>query len=799
MTLQQRLHTARTYFDGGMGTLLQKAGLSAGTLPENWNLSHPQVLEEIHLAYMNAGANVITSNTFGANTLKFDNLDAIIPAAYANLSRAKARFSGDKDSIYFAFDVGPLGKMLRPLGDFPFEDAVAVFAESIRIAAQCGFDLILIETMSDLYETKAAVLAAKETCDLPIIVTNAYDESGHLLTGADVSAVVATLEGLGVTALGANCSLGPRQMKGIAAQYVQCASLPVVINPNAGLPKIADGVTTFDVDQEEFSDIMCEIAALGVHALGGCCGTTPDFIRQTVEKTRDLPFTPPIEKYDTVVASYTHAVSLAGMPKIIGERINPTGKPKLKDALRRHDLSYLVREGIAQQDAGAHILDVNVGLGEIDETAVLKETVEELQSVLDLPLQIDTVRPAALEAALRVYNGKPLINSVNAKEESLQTVLPLCKKYGGVLIALTIGEDGIPDTAAGRTALAQKIIDRAAQVGIGKKDIVVDPLCMAVSSDDNAAKVTLDSIRMIRETLGVRTCLGVSNVSFALPERADINAVFLSMAIQSGLNCAIMNPCAADMMCAYRVAAMVHGFDPHCESYISFALSHPHAASAAAPVVAGAGDEQTDLPPLMYAIVKGLQQQAADEAKRLLLTEDPLALIDEQIIPALNNVGESFEKNKIFLPQLLMSAEAASAAFEMVSEKLPQTDGKKEQIILATVEGDIHDIGKNIVKVLLQSYGYDVIDLGKDVKPETVVKAARETGATLVGLSALMTTTLDAMAKTVALLKKELPHVRTMVGGAVLTQEYADLIGASGYAKDAMGSVKLAKRFFPEG
>ena len=799
MTIQQRLHTARTYFDGGMGTLLQKAGLPAGTLPETWNLSNPKVLEEIHLSYMNAGANVITSNTFGANALKFDNLDAIIRAAYNNLARAKARFAGDKGSIYLAFDVGPLGKMLRPLGDFPFEDAVAVFAESIRIAASCGFDLILIETMSDLYETKAAVLAAKENCDLPVIVTNAYDESGHLLTGSDVPAVVATLEGLGVTALGANCSLGPRQMKGIAAQYVQCASLPVVLNPNAGLPKVEDGVTTFDVDADAFSDIMREIASLGVHALGGCCGTTPDFIRRTVEKTRDLPFSPPIEKHDTVVSSYTHTVSLSGMPKIIGERINPTGKPKLKDALRRHDLSYLVREGIAQQDAGAYILDVNVGLGEIDETAVLKETVEELQSVLDLPLQIDTVRPAALEAALRVYNGKPLINSVNAKEESLQTVLPLAKKYGGVLIALTIGEDGIPDTAAGRTALAKKIIDRAAQYGIGKKDIVVDPLCMAVSSGDNAAKVTLDSIRMIHETLGVRTCLGVSNVSFALPERQDINAVFLSMAIQNGLSAAIMNPCAVDMMRAYRVATMMHGFDPHCESYIAFALSHPHAAVAAAPAATKPGGEQTDLPPLMYAIVKGLQQQAAAEAKRLLLSEDPIDLIDKQIIPALNNVGESFEKNKIFLPQLLMSAEAASAAFNEVSEKLPQSDGKKEQIILATVEGDIHDIGKNIVKVLLQSYGYDVIDLGKDVKPEAVVDAARKTGATLVGLSALMTTTLDAMAKTVALLKQELPHVRTMVGGAVLTQEYADLIGASGYAKDAMGSVKLAKRFFPEG
>ena len=798
MNIAERLRTRRTYFDGGMGTLLQKQGLLPGELPETWNLSHPHVLEEIHLAYMEAGANVITSNTFGANRLKFDRLDAMIRAAYDNMKRAKARFSGDPDGVYLAFDVGPLGKLLRPMGDFPFEEAVAVFAESIRIAAACGFDLILIETMSDLYETKAAVLAAKENCDLPIVVTNAYDETGHLLTGADVPAVVATLEGLGVTALGANCSLGPRQMKEIAARYVQYASLPVVINPNAGLPQVKDGVTTFDVDADEFSDLMREMALFGVSALGGCCGTTPDYIRKAVEKTRDLPFVLPEQKRDTVVASYTHAVSLSGVPKLIGERINPTGKPKLQAALKAQDLGYLVREGIAQQDAGAHILDVNVGLGGVDEASLLPAAVEELQSVIDLPLQIDTVRPAALERALRVYNGKPLINSVNAKEESLETVLPLAKQYGGVLIALTIGEDGIPDTAAGRCALAKKIIDRAAAYGIDKKDIVVDPLCMAVSSDDNAARVTLDSIRLIRDTLGVHTCLGVSNVSFALPERQDINAAFLAMALQNGLSCAIMNPCSADMMRAYRCYAMLQGFDPHCEGYIAFAQAHPHKATEAPAAVMPQSDDGDKLPPLTYAIVKGLRDQAATQAKAALATTAPLDLINDRIIPALNLVGERFQSGRLFLPQLLMSAEAASAAFDVVSEKLPKTDGKKEKIILATVEGDVHDIGKNIVKVLLQSYGYAVIDLGKDVPPQRVLDAVRETGATLVGLSALMTTTLDAMAKTTALLKASLPDVRVMVGGAGLTQEYADLIGADGYAKDAMGSVALARRFFPE-
>jgi 5-methyltetrahydrofolate--homocysteine methyltransferase len=796
MTITERLRICRTYFDGGMGTLLQKEGLRAGELPETWNLTHPSVLEEIHLAYMEAGANVITSNTFGANRLKLNNLDLVIRAAYDNMARAKARFGGNSDDVYLAFDMGPLGKLLRPLGDFAFEDAVDVFAESVRVAAACGFDLILIETMSDLYETKAAVLAAKENCDLPVIVTNAYDESGHLLTGADVPAAVAVLEGLGVAALGANCSLGPQQMKDIAAQYVQCASLPVVINPNAGLPQVKDGKTVFDVDADGFAACMRDIAKTGVCGLGGCCGTTPDYIRKTVAATRGLPFVPPEEKHDTVVASYTHAVSLCGVPKLIGERINPTGKKKLQAALRAHDLGYLVREAIAQQEAGAQILDVNVGLGGLDEAALLPETVEELQSVVDLPLQIDTVRPAALERALRVYNGKPLINSVNAKEESLATVLPLARKYGGVLIALTIGEDGIPATAEGRCALAKKIVDRAAACGIDKKDIVVDPLCMAVSADDNAARVTLEAIRLIRETLGVGTCLGVSNVSFALPERQDINAAFLAMALQSGLSCAIMNPCSDEMMRAYRCFCMLQGFDPHCESYISFAQTHPRTAAVSAAAPTQPADDGNALPPLMYAVAKGLQKQAAQTAKTLLQTEEPLSLINEQIVPALNLVGERFRQGSLFLPQLLMSAEAAAAAFDTVSAKLPQADGKKGTILLATVQGDVHDIGKNIVKVLLQSYGYAVLDLGKDVPPQRVLEAAKETGTKLVGLSALMTTTLDAMAETVKLLKKELPGVFVMVGGAVLTQEYADLIGADGYSKDAMGAVALADRFF---
>ena len=795
MNLLERISTRRTYFDGGMGTLLQKAGLSGGELPETWNLTHPDVLEEIHLAYMQAGANVITSNTFGANRLKFQNLDELIPAAFAAMQNAKARFDG-KDDVFLAFDMGPLGKMLEPLGDLAFEDAVSVFADSVRIAARCGFDLILIETMSDLYETKAAVLAAKENSSLPVFVTNAYDETGHLLTGASVPAVVATLEGLGVDALGANCSLGPHKMVDIARQYAAAASKPVIINPNAGVPRVEDGKTVFDVGAEEFSDVMREIAALGVQALGGCCGTTPDFIRLVKEKTRDLPLNPPQKREATVIASYTHAVEIGRSPVVIGERINPTGKPKLKDALRRGDLGYLVRDGIAQQDAGADVLDVNVGLGEIDETATLVAAVQELQSVLDLPLQIDTVRPAALEKALRIYNGKPLINSVNAKRSSMETVFPLMQKYGGAVIALTLGEDGIPATAEGRCALAKTIVDTAASFGIDKKDIIVDPLCMAVSSDDNAGRVTLDSIRLIKENLGVKTCLGVSNISFALPDRAGINGVFLAMALQNGLDCAILNPCSAEMMRTLRTFVMLRGQDPHCADYIAFSEAHPRLAAAPSEAPAAKKDAADSLAPLMYAIVKGLAAQAEGEAKTLLETLPAMEIIETQIIPALNLVGERFEKGTLFLPQLLMSAESANAAFSVVASRLPKAEGGSDRVLLATVQGDIHDIGKNIVKVLLQSYGFDVIDLGKDVPPEAVAEAAAKYDVKLVGLSALMTTTLDAMQETVALLKERLPQVQTMVGGAVLTEDYASLIGASFYGKDAMQSVHFAKRVF---
>lgn len=795
MNIKEIIKTERLYFDGGMGTLLQKSGLKAGELPETWNLSHPDVITDIHLSYLKAGTNIITSNTFGANCLKFGNLEEIIPAAVSCARKAVELFDGDREKCFVAFDMGPLGKMLKPLGDMDFEEAVSVFKKSAEIADKSGADLILIETMNDTYETKAAVLAAKENSSLPVFVTNAYDENSRLMTGADPVAVIAMLEGLGVDAIGVNCSLGPHKMRDIVKVYAEYCSLPIIVNPNAGMPKKIEGNTVYDVDAEEFSSVMVEIANDGACILGGCCGTTPEYIEKTVQKTKNLPFEKPKAKMHTLTSSYTHAVEIGNEPVLIGERINPTGKKKFKQALRDNDIGYIISEGIAQQEKGAHVLDVNVGLPEIDETKMMLSAVTELQSVLDLPLQIDTVKPDTMEKALRIYNGKPMINSVNAKEESMNAVLPLAKKYGGVLIALTIDENGIPNTAEGRYLLAKKIVDRAEEIGINKKDIVVDCLAMTVSSDDNSAKITLESIKLIKERLGVKTSLGVSNISFGLPNRDDVNAAFLTMAFTSGLDCAIMNPFSVPMMKSYYCFRALSGMDKGCADYIEFASLLP-AQTASVQSVQMSKEKDDDRPPLINAIIKGLKAQAYDCAQELTKSQDALDIINSFIVPALDTVGERFEKKTMFLPQLLMSAEAAGCAFDAVKEVMRSDVPKKDKIIVATVKGDIHDIGKNIVKVLLQNYGYEVIDLGKDVAPKKVVEAARESGAKMVGLSALMTTTVEAMEETIKLLKKELPEVVTVVGGAVLTQEYADMIGSDKYAKDAMDTVRFAESYF---
>lgn len=791
MNIKELLNKKRLYIDGGMGTLLQKRGLLAGELPENWNISHPDDITDIHLSYLKAGSNIITTNTFGANSIKFSNLKEIIPAAIKNAKRAIELFDGNKDECFIAFDVGPLGRMLEPLGDMPFEKAVEIFSESIRLGAESGADLIIIETMTDSYETKAALLAAKESCELPVFVTNAYDETGKLLTGASPKAMIALLEGMRADAIGINCSLGPHQMKEIAGEYIKYSSLPVIVSPNAGMPKKENGKTVFDVDAEEFSAVMKEIAEMGAAVLGGCCGTTPDYIRATVEKTKNLPFTPTEDKNLTLVSSYTHAVEIGNEPVLIGERINPTGKKRFKAALREGDINYILSEGISQQEKGVHILDVNVGLPEIDEDSMLVSSVKELQSVLDLPLQLDTAKKSSMEKAMRIYNGKPMVNSVNGKKEVMDEILPLVQKYGGVVVALTIDETGIPDTAEGRTEIARKIILECEKYGIDKKDVIVDPLAMAVSANDNSAKITLDSVKMIKETLGVRTSLGVSNVSFGLPSRETLNSYFLSLAFMNGLDCAIMNPFSDSMMGSYHTYMALMGKDKSCTEYIDF-FKDVTLSTEKVKNEKKEGMENED--PLIRSIVKGLKQPAYNVALELSKVLDPLTIINEQIVPALDIVGKCFEEKTMYLPQLLMSAEAASRAFDAVKSVMKDSGLKEtKKIILATVKGDIHDIGKNIVKVLLQNYGFTVIDLGKDVEPQAVLESARNEKADIVGLSALMTTTTEAMAETVKLINEQLPEVKTVVGGAVLTKEFAEQIGASFYAKDAMETVRFAQ------
>ena len=781
MNILEKIKSSITYCDGGAGTLLQSWGLKAGEQPEMWNITNPDKIIKMHRLYLEAGAQIITSCTFGANRLKFDNLEEIINSAIKNAKTACEGYDA-----FVALDIGPTGKMLEPLGDLKFEDAVSIFSQAIKIGADAGADLVLIETMNDSLEAKAAVLAAKESCDLPVFITCVYDESKKLMTGADPAAMIAMLEGLGVDAIGINCSLGPKQMLEIVPEFIKNASVPVIVNPNAGLPRSENGKTVFDVDADEFSDIMCEIVKSGASIIGGCCGTTPEHIAKTVEKTKNLPFTLPEKKNNTVISSYTHAVKIGDVPVIIGERINPTGKKLFKEALRKNDINYILGEGLAQNKKGVSVLDVNVGLPEIDEPEMMVNVIKALQSVIDLPLQIDTVDPVAMERAMRIYNGKPLVNSVSGKEESMSAVFPLIKKYGGVVIAVTLDENGIPETADGRVEIAKKIIARAAEYGIGKNDIIVDPLAMAVSSDGNSSNVTLEAVKILHG-MGIKTSLGVSNISFGLPSRPDVNAVFYTMAMQNGLDCAIINPFSVEMMKAWHCFTALTGKDENCADYIEFASALTPAESSPA----AKNDKSLD-----GCIISGLKEQAGVAAAEMLKTVSPLEIIDTMIIPALNTVGKGFEEKKVYLPQLLMSAQAAKEAFDAIKAAIPSGENKKGKIVIATVKGDIHDIGKNIVKVLLENYGYDVYDLGKDVAPETIVDTVIKENISLVGLSALMTTTVPAMEETIKLLRKTVPDCKVMVGGAVMTEEYAAMIGADSYGTDAMSAVRYAEKVF---
>lgn len=762
-----------TYFDGGMGTMLN---LKAGELPELLNINDPERVYAIHKAYADAGCNIISANTFGANRFKYDNVDEIVKSAVKNAKR-----TGKK----VALDIGPTGKLLKPMGDLDFEECVDIFADVVK-AGRDEADLVLLETFGDLYEIKAAMLAVKENCDLPLVVSMIFDEKARLLTGADVRTACAVVEGLGADAIGFNCGLGPKQMIPLVKELEKHASIPILVMPNAGLPESVNGETIFNVDPDEFASYMTQIAKMGVSYLGGCCGTTPAHLKAMIEATKDIEDKVPEFKNETIVASYSKSVDLSE-GAVIGERINPTGKKLMKEALRNKDMDYVLRQGITQTEAGAHILDVNMGLPEIDEKEMLCSGVYELQSVLPVPLQLDSGDAEAMEAALRLYNGKAMINSVNGKEKSMKEVFPLAKKYGGVVVCLCLDEDGIPSTAQGRIAIAKKIIKRAAEYGIDKKNLAVDALVMTISTDTNNAIETLNAVDYIRNTLGVNTVLGVSNISFGLPNREAVNTAFYTLAMSRGLSAGIINPNSRPMMNAFYSYKALAGKDESCQEYIKSAVDTE--------IV-----QKTENLDLKTAIIKGMKEESARCAKELLENTESLVIINDYIIPALDVVGDGFEKNTIFLPQLLMSADSAKAAFDEIKAHFVMSGAeqvKGEKIIIATVEGDIHDIGKNIVKVLLQNYGFDVMDLGKDVKCEKVLEEAQKNNVKLVGLSALMTTTVPNMEKTIKLLHDN-THAKVFVGGAVLTRDYAEMINADFYAKDAMESVRIAQEFFEE-
>lgn len=762
-----------TYFDGGMGTMLN---LKAGELPELLNINDPERVYAIHKAYADAGCNIISANTFGANRFKYDNVDEIVKSAVKNAKR-----TGKK----VALDIGPTGKLLKPMGDLDFEECVDIFADVVK-AGRDEADLVLLETFGDLYEIKAAMLAVKENCDLPLIVSMIFDEKARLLTGADVRTACAVVEGLGADAIGFNCGLGPKQMIPLVEELEKHASIPILVMPNAGLPESVNGETIFNVDPDEFASYMTQIAKMGVSYLGGCCGTTPAHLKAMIEATKDIEDKVPEFKNETIVASYSKSVDLSE-GAVIGERINPTGKKLMKEALRNKDMDYVLRQGITQSEAGAHILDVNMGLPEIDEKEMLCSGVYELQSVLPVPLQLDSGDAEAMEAALRLYNGKAMINSVNGKEKSMKEVFPLAKKYGGVVVCLCLDEDGIPSTAQGRIAIAKKIIKRAAEYGIDKKNLAVDALVMTISTDTNNAVETLNAVDYIRNTLGVNTVLGVSNISFGLPNREAVNTAFYTLAMSRGLSAGIINPNSRPMMNAFYSYKALAGKDESCQEYIKSAVDTE--------IV-----QKTENLDLKTAIIKGMKEESARCAKELLENTESLVIINDYIIPALDVVGDGFEKNTIFLPQLLMSADSAKAAFDEIKAHFVMSGAeqvKGEKIIIATVEGDIHDIGKNIVKVLLQNYGFDIMDLGKDVKCEKVLEEAQNNNVKLVGLSALMTTTVPNMEKTIKLLHDN-TDAKVFVGGAVLTRDYAKMINADFYAKDAMESVRIAQEFFEE-
>lgn len=779
MDFKELIKQGTVLLDGAMGTMLQNAGLEAGAAPELLNIDKPELIEDIHRKYVEAGSQIVYANTFGANRYKLKN-NSVKEIISAGISIAK-KACGKKALV--ALDIGPIGQLLEPSGTMTFEEAYDIFKEQI-IAGESA-DVIVFETMTDLYELKAAVLAAKENSRQPIVCTMTFEENRRTFTGCCVSSMALLLNGLGVDAVGINCSLGPSQLIPICKELLEWTDMPVVLKPNAGLPDPVTG--KYDVSPEEFAEQMKYAASCGVKIFGGCCGTTPEYISALkkaldgteVRRRKALPRSAVCTPSRTVVID---------RPRIIGERINPTGKKLFKEALRNNDTGYILNQAIEQIRAGADILDVNVGLPEIDEKAMMIKAVKEIQSVTDAPLQIDSTIPEVLEAALRIYNGKPIVNSVNGEESSLETVLPLVKRYGAAVVGLTLDKNGIPPKAEQRFAIAEKILKRAMYYGIPKEDVFIDCLTLTASAEQEAVMETLRALGRVKKELGLKTVLGVSNISFGLPNRPLINQNFLTMALTYGLDLPIINPNVDAMTGAVRAYKLLANIDKNSFDFI--------AAYNSAAVQKTENKDENNIS-LEYAVENGLKDESEKATAELLKTADPMEIINGALIPALDKAGEQFEKGTIFLPQLILTAGAAQAAFGVIREKMISENSSpvsKGKIVLATVKGDIHDIGKNIVKVLLENYGYTVIDLGKDVPCEEVVRAALEHRVKLVGLSALMTTTLKSMEETIRLLRESGSECKVVVGGAVLTPEYAEKIGADFYAKDAKETCDIAKR-----
>lgn len=780
MDLKQLLKKDFIFLDGAMGTMLQAAGLKIGGIPELLNLTDPKLIRSIHEQYIEAGSDIVYANTFGANRykLKDESVEGVISAAVSIAKEAC------KDKALVALDIGPIGQLLEPSGTLSFEEAYDIFKE--QVIAGKDADLIVFETMTDLYELKAAVLAAKENSDKPVLCTMTFEENRRTFTGCGISSMALTLNGLGVDAMGINCSLGPEQLIPLCRELLSHTDLPIILKPNAGLPDPVTG--EYNVSPEDFAGQMKTAAEFGVKFMGGCCGTSPEFIKALKEEVKNvIPQRQRAEK-KSAVCSPSKAV-IIDQPRIIGERINPTGKKLFKEALKNNNMGYILNQAIEQVKAGADILDVNVGLPEIDEKEMMVRTVKELQSITDVPLQIDSTIPQVLEAALRVYNGKPIVNSVNGEEKSLETVLPLVKKYGAAVVGLTLDQNGIPPKAEERFEIARKILNRALEYGIPKEDVFIDCLTLTASAEQEAVMETLKALKRVKEELGLRTVLGVSNISFGLPNRPIINQSFLTMAMTYGLDLPIINPNIDAMTGAVRAFKLLGNMDKNSVEFIA-------AYNQTSFDTKNAASDKSDIS-LGYAIENGLKDESSKATEKLLESTDSMDIVNNILIPALDSAGEQFEKGKIFLPQLILTAGAAQAAFAVIRDKMKRSNSEpvsKGKIVLATVKGDIHDIGKNIVKVLLENYGYDVIDLGKDVPPEKVAEAAIKHKVKLVGLSALMTTTLASMEETVKLLHEKNVDCKIVVGGAVLTPEYAKNINADFYAKDAKETVDIAKQ-----